>query len=277
MSDCGHSHDKDQKGISVHMVQDDLLWGDMLVHGFFARTGGVSGGMYESLNCGPGSDDEPDNVRENRARALMALGEGVEDGTKPHSLLSLYQIHSPKVVTVGSPWELGQGPKADAMVTKERGLALGILTADCAPVLFADKHKRVIGAAHAGWKGALGGVVEATVAAMVELGANRDGIVAVVGPCIGPGSYEVDLNFRRTFLAEDTLFEAYFTPGKDSEHLQFDLPRFVVDRLLASRISLAEWVGMDTYVGESDFFSYRRTTHRGEEDYGRQVSAIALT
>ncbi|PWR25623.1 peptidoglycan editing factor PgeF [Zavarzinia aquatilis] len=240
-----------------------------LSHGFYGRRGGVSEGIYSSLNCGLGSSDAREAVLENRERIAGALGAG--------ALLSLHQIHSTEVVTVDAPWAPGEGPKADAMVTARKGLALGILTADCAPILFADKQAGVIGAAHAGWKGALGGIAEATVAAMVALGAAPSRISAVIGPCIGRSSYEVGPEFEARFIESDGAAAAAFFHRPDpAGRPYFDLPAFVADRLRRAGIGTIELTGLDTFAGEADFFSFRRTTHRGEGDYGREVAAIML-
>lgn len=238
-------------------------------HGFFTREGGVSGGIYASLNCGYGSDDRPDHVTENRARVAGAVEVAAD------ALLTVYQVHSPGVVTVTETWRPEDAPKADAMVTDRPGIALGVLAADCAPVLFADAQAGVVGAAHAGWKGAIGGVVEATVAAMQELGAARTRIIAAIGPCIAQASYEVGAEFRARFVAEDATHERFFADGARPDHYQFDLPGFVRSRLEGAGIAAVETVARDTYANET-LFSYRRTTHRGEPDYGRNLSVIAL-
>ncbi len=236
-------------------------------HGFFTRRGGVSGGIHASLNCGTGSHDTPAAVATNRARVAQTMD------IAPENLLSLYQIHSPDVVTVTTaPWP-DTRPQADAMVTRTAGIGLGILTADCAPVLFADPDARVIGAAHAGWKGALGGITDATIAAMVALGATRENITATVGPCISQRAYEVGPEFLETFMAADPAFARFFTNGTGDRYL-FDLPMFVVNKLRAAEIKDAGWIGHCTFSEPDEFFSYRRTTHAGEPDYGRQISVI---
>lgn len=239
-------------------------------HAFFTRRGGVSTGIYASLNTGPGSKDAPDAVAENRARCARALG------VRPDRLLSLYQIHSARAVLAEEPWARANAPEADAVVTRERGLALGILAADCAPVLFADSHARVIAAAHAGWRGALSGVLEAAIALMIDQGAKRERIVAAVGPCIGAQSYEVGPEFEARFRAEDANASRFFTPAARPAHFQFDLPRYVASRLAAQEIAAVDTVAHCVYQNEADFFSYRRGTHRGEADYGRNLSAIVL-
>jgi polyphenol oxidase len=239
-------------------------------HGFFGRKGGVSEGLYASLNCGLGSNDDAVRVRENRGRAASHLGIDADH------LLTVYQIHSPDVFVVTAPWPRGEQPKADAMVTNRKGIALSVLAADCTPVLFADAQARVIGSAHAGWKGALGGVVDQTVAAMEKLGATRAGIRAVVGPCISQESYEVGPEFRERFLETDKDNAAFFRAGARAQHWQFDLPGYVVRRAKALGIAVANRTRC-TYINGEDYFSYRRTTHKGEPDYGRNLSAIVLT
>jgi YfiH family protein len=243
-----------------------------IAHGFFGRTGGVSAGIFASLNCGPGSGDVRDAVVENRRRALAALTK--EPGAR---LLTLYQIHSGNVVTVSEPWEIGKGPQADAMASNMRGLALGILTADCAPVLLADADAQVIGAAHAGWNGALAGVIESVIAGMERLGADRTRIAAAVGPCIGQKNYEVGPEFFAKFREADAENTRWFMPSGRPDHFRFDLPSFVESRLRRSRIAYIEILDGCTYAQEDRFFSFRRATHRGERDYGRQLSAILLT
>ena len=242
-------------------------------HGFFGRAGGVSTGIYESLNCGPGSSDAAEAVAENRRRVAAALAPGAK-------LLSLSQIHSTNVLSLPA-WG-GEGrPEGDAMVTALPGLALGILTADCAPVLLADPKAKVIGAAHAGWKGALGqggqGVLEATLDAMEKLGALRDRISAVVGPCITQANYEVGFDFRDRFLELGLKNRRFFVPSGKEGHYRFDLPGYVAHRLTAAGAGSVEISGVCTYPPENGYFSYRRTTHAGEPDYGRQISAIVLT
>lgn len=240
-------------------------------HAFFTRQGGVSGGIYASLNGGLGSGDDPDHVRQNRA--LMAE----QFGLAPQALVSLHQIHSATVVTATEPWTREERPRADGVVTKTPGLALGILTADCGPVLFADHAAGVIGACHAGWGGALGGVLEATIDAMVTLGADREAIVAVLGPTIGPTAYEVGPEFEARFVAAEAANARFFVPSEREGHAMFDLPAYIVARLEGTGIGEVANVGLCTYSDGERFFSYRRTTHRGEPDYGRQISAIALT
>lgn len=237
-------------------------------HGFLGRQGGVSKGMFQDLNVGLGSSDNPTAVHENRRRAVEAVVPGA-------TLVTLHQVHSADVVAVTAPIALDARPPADAMVTDRPGLALGILTADCGPVLFADREAGVIGAAHAGWKGALSGVLANTVAAMEELGARRDRIVAAVGPCIARRSYEVDAGFFARFVASDPEHERFFAAGREGHH-QFDLEGFVASRLAAAGVGTVTALGLDTYADPARYFSYRRTTHAGEPDYGRQISLIAL-
>ncbi|MCJ2013059.1 peptidoglycan editing factor PgeF [Methylobacterium sp. J-076] len=239
-------------------------------HAFFTRAGGVSEGIYASLNGGLGSGDLPECVAANRLRMCAALGLPAD------RLVSLYQVHSADVVTVEEPFPAGERPKADAMVTRVPGLALGIATADCGPILFADPANRVIGAAHAGWKGALTGVIGATVAAMERLGAHRPSIVAVLGPTISQANYEVGPDFVARFTAEAAGMERYLGPGQRPDHRQFDLPGFILARLGEAGIGKARSLGLCTYADPERFYSFRRTTHRSEPDYGRLISAISL-
>ncbi|MBV8394105.1 MAG: peptidoglycan editing factor PgeF [Alphaproteobacteria bacterium] len=239
-------------------------------HRFFTRRGGVSQGLYSSLNCGYGSGDSPDNVRENRRRVAAIFGRDEPD------LLTLYQIHSTEVLTVGADrWVSPGAPKADGLVTDRPGVVLGVMAADCAPVLLADREAQVIGAAHAGWKGALGGVVQATVAAMEKLGARRERLTAVVGPCIGPRSYEVGPEFPAPFLAQDEANRQFFATAKRAGHFMFDLPGYLLRRISAAGVKVTA-TGHDTLASTDDFFSYRRNTLQGVKDYGRGLSAIAL-
>jgi polyphenol oxidase len=238
-------------------------------HGFFGRDGGVSQGLYESLNCGPGSKDAPDSVRENRHLVMAALN--------ADKLVSLAQIHSPIVYTVGADWDATRHPEGDGMVTATPGIALGILTADCAPVLFADPKASVIGAAHAGWKGAIGGVMEATIQAMEQAGAKRADIAAAIGPCISQANYEVGADFRARFVDADPANRRFFTPASRAAHYQFALEGYVADRLAEAGIGAIEPLSTCTYPVENGYFSFRRTTHRGEADYGREISAILIS
>ncbi|MBO9425572.1 peptidoglycan editing factor PgeF [Labrenzia sp. R4_1] len=243
---------------------------DGITHGFFTRNGGVSGGLYESLNIGLGSDDERPLVLENRKRVAETFG------IAPEYLVSPYQIHSPDVITVEGPWAEGADRKADALVTKTPNVALGVATADCGPILFADPEAKVIGAAHSGWKGAISGVMENTLEAMEKLGANKRNIRAVLGPTISQNSYEVGQEFFERFADTSQANETYFKPSSRAKHHMFDLPAFITDCL--KNLGLAKVTSIDvcTYMDESRFFSYRRTTHRKEPDYGRQISAIMI-
>ncbi|WCL55176.1 polyphenol oxidase family protein [Gimibacter soli] len=237
-------------------------------HGFFSRRGGVSEGVFAGLNCGLGSGDDRALVAENRRRVAATLS-----GSADTPVVSTYQVHGAHCIRVTTPWG-DDRPDGDAMVTNVPGLILGILTADCGPVLFEDLDAGVIGAAHAGWKGAVGGVMEATLDAMEALGARRSSIKAALGPCIHAASYEVTLPFRDACDKADTATGAFFLPGKDTDHLQFDLPGYILARLDRLGVS-AGFVDIDTYPS-ADHYSFRRTTHRAESDYGRQISAIML-
>lgn len=238
-------------------------------HAFFTRDGGVSEGIYRGLNTGIGSDDDRAAVLENRRRASAWFA------MEPHALVSVHQVHSPDAVTVTAPFSLDERPKADAMVTDQPNLILGILTADCGPVLFADRKAAVIGAAHAGWKGAFTGILENTVAAMEALGASRSDITAVLGPCISQANYEVGPEFVARLVSADPGHARFFIPSEKPDHAMFDLPGFTLDRLEKAGVEAA-WTGDCTYADEDRFFSYRRTTHRNEPDYGRDLSAIML-
>jgi hypothetical protein len=252
--------------MSVEAIRARALQG--IPHGFLGRRGGVSGGVCAGLNVGLGSGDDRAAIQANRRLAIEAVAPGAR-------LVTLHQIHSAIAMAVTLPFPDDARPHADAMVTNRPGLALGILTADCAPILFADKEAGVIAAAHAGWKGALGGVVEATVAEMEKLGAERGRIAAAVGPCIARKSYEVDDGLLRRFADSEPENERFFSAGREGHH-QFDLEGFVLSRLAESGLGRVEALGEDTYSQPDLFFSYRRATHRGEPDYGRQVSLIAL-
>ncbi|MGB9390361.1 MAG: peptidoglycan editing factor PgeF [Xanthobacteraceae bacterium] len=240
-------------------------------HAFFTRSGGVSTGLYASLNGGVGSQDDAGKVVENRARMAAALG------VEPRRLLTAYQSHSPSVVVAEAPWTTGDRPQADAIATRMRALAIGVTTADCGPVLLADPRTGVIGAAHAGWRGALTGVVEATVAAMERLGAARGQIRAAIGPMIRQTSYEVGPDLVARFRAEDPAASRFFAPAKREAHAMFDLAGYIAARLKRAGITAVEDTGLCTYADPRRFFSYRRTTHHAEADYGRHVNAIALT
>ncbi len=239
-------------------------------HAFFTRSGGVSQGVYASLNGGVGSDDAADKVGENRARMATALG------VAPDHLLTPYQIHSPDVVIADAPWPSEQRPRADAMVTRRPGLAIGVSTADCGPLLLADTHAGVIGAAHAGWRGAFSGVIDAVVEAMEGQGAERARIVAALGPTIRQPNYEVGPEFVERFLAADESNARFFTPSKRSRHAMFDLPGYIAARVEQAGIVNFEDLGLCTYAEPARFFSYRRATQLHEPDYGRHINAIAL-
>jgi YfiH family protein len=240
-----------------------------LAHGFFGRTGGVSKDVYDSLNCGPGSADTRDNVIENRRRASEALAPGT-------ALVTLHQIHSANAIRVNAPWPIGSALPADAMATNTPGIALGILAADCAPVLLADEQAGVVGAAHAGWKGARAGIVDAVIAEMEALGASRKRISAAIGPCISQPNYEVGPEFHAAFVEESPDDARFFAKGLRANHYQFDLESYVARHLGDAGVSRIERLSICTYANDAEFFSFRRNTHRGENDYGRQISAIVL-
>jgi hypothetical protein len=239
-----------------------------LPHGFLGRRGGVSEGVVEGLNAGWGAEDDPEAVRENRRRAVEAVAPGAR-------LVTLHQTHSPDALYVTEPFPDDARPHADAMVADRPGLLLGILTADCAPVLFADREAGVIGAAHAGWKGAFSGVIESTVAEMERRGASRARIAAAVGPCIARKSYEVDGAFLSRFVQADPENERFFGASREGHH-RFDLEGFVLSRLAEAGLARVEALGQDTYSQPDTFYSYRRATHQAEPTYGRQISLIAL-
>jgi len=243
---------------------------DGLAHGFFTRLGGVSEGIYASLNCGPGSRDEEARVTENRARVANLLG------AAPDGLLTVYQKHTNKAVVAEQPWTRANAPEADAIVTATPGLAIGVLTADCAPLLLCDGEARVAGAAHAGWRGALSGIIEATLEAMTGLGARQDRICAVIGPAISQGAYEVGQDFHERFIAEEPESKAFFITDEGSGEPHFDLPGYVAERLARAGVGEIVDLGLCTYYDETRLFSYRRSQHHGEDDYGRQISAILL-
>lgn len=248
--------------------------GDEIAYGFYGRTGGVSDGIYASLNCAPGSSDDGEKVAKNRS--IVAKDLGVKDG----NISTLFQCHSPTCYAIETHVPVGEErPKGDALVTDVSGLAIGVLTADCGPVLFAAKKPDggpVIGAAHAGWGGALGGVLEDTVAKMVQLGAPLEGIKACLGPCIMQPSYEVQENFARPFLIKHEEAERFFMSGRKAGHLMFDLPGYIAFRLSEAGVRHVSLMGVDTYADEENCFSFRRATHRGEPDYGREISAIVI-
>lgn len=251
--------------MTLEIITTDIL--DGVHHGFFTRRGGASSGVFEGLNCGSGSSDQADVVRINRARVADAMR------VAPDALVTVHQVHSADVVIVDTQFD-GDRPKADAMVTATPGIALGILTADCLPVLFADLEAGVIGAAHAGWKGAQTGILEATVEAMISLGARREAIRAAIGPGISQQNYEVGPEFYETFEAEDPESTRFFSGG-DGDRMHFDLPGFALDRLRQGG-GQAEWTRHCTYADEDRFYSYRRSVHRREADYGRMISSIRL-
>lgn len=247
----------------VEVTRSGALAG--IPHGFLGRRGGVSEGVVAGLNVGLGAEDAGDAVAENRRRAVAAIQPGA-------SLVTVYQVHSPHAVIVDEPWPEDARPRADALVTDRSGLLLAVVTADCAPVLLADAEAGVIGASHAGWRGAQAGVLESTVAAMERLGADRERIVAAIGPAIAQASYEVDSQFRDAFDATDGCF---FAAGRDG-HWQFDLEAYVAHRLRGAGVGRIDPLHLDTYADDRRFFSFRRATHRGEPNYGRQFSLIGL-
>jgi len=252
------------------MLKSKLLDHASISHGFFSRTGGNSTGVYASLNCGPGSKDNPEDVVSNRTLAMNMLG------CQPDDLRTLYQVHSADVVVLRDRNEISPRPKADAMVTNIPGLALGILTADCVPILFADTKNNVIAAAHSGWKGSVADIGTNVVDEMVKLGAEKTAIKAAIGPAIAQKSYEVGPEFPAPFLALDRTAMKYFVPSDRTGHHMFDLTGFVRDRLFQSGIEVIDLLENDTCAEEDLFYSYRRMTKRGEPDYGRQLSAISL-
>jgi len=252
--------------MTLEILTSDLL--GPVRHGFFSRRGGASSGIFAGLNCGPGSGDQREAVAMNRARVAEAMG------VAPPRLLSLHQVHSAEVVVAG-PEGWVERPQADAAVTDVPGIALSVLTADCAPVLFADSNAGVIGVAHAGWRGALDGVLDATVVAMERLGAARGAISAAVGPTISQRAYEVGPEFAHRFIDADHAHGRFFVNG-EGERYHFDLPGFVIERLRAAGVREVGWIGTCTYSEPERFFSYRRATHAGEPDYGRLISTIVL-
>ena len=252
------------------MIDSDALNHPGVAHGFFTRGGGHSTGIFASLNCGLGSGDDPDLVRMNRE--IVARGVSV----LPSSLVTAHQVHSAEAIEVTTPWGISDRPKVDGLVTKTKGIGIGVLTADCGPVLFADAEAGVVGACHAGWKGALTGITEATLQAMERLGAVRTRTVAVLGPTISKAAYEVGPEFQKPFLEQDAAHAQYFTPSVRDGHHMFDLPRYLTDRMKREGVGSVHDLGLCTYSDEARFYSYRRATHRGEQDYGRLISVIAL-
>lgn len=260
-----------QHDAALSPVQSSLFSdkaGPAIAHGYFTRQGGVSEGIYRGLNVGLGSNDDKDRVGENRARVSRWFG------ADPEQLATVHQVHSPDAVVVDGSYN-GNRPDADALVTATPGIVLGVLSADCGPILFADADAGVIGAAHAGWKGALGGVLESTIETMLTLGARRERIVACLGPSISRRNYEVGAEFVDRFLATDGSYAQFFNPSERDDHAMFDLPGLTIARLTAAGVT-AENLDICTYADEDRFFSYRRTTHRQEPDYGRQISAICI-
>lgn len=241
---------------------------DGIAHGFFGRRGGVSSGDLASLNCGLGSNDDPALIAENRRRVADAVLPGA-------ALTGLYQVHGNRCVVIDETSDLAARPEADALATRAPGILLGILTADCVPVLFADRTAGVVAAAHAGWKGAIAGVTDSALVAMEGLGATRANIAAAIGPCIGRASYEVDDGFVATFVADDPANERFFAAGKPG-HAMFDIAAYVAARLAAAGVSRIAIGGQDTYAEAEDYFSYRRACHKSENSYGRQLSVIGL-
>jgi len=271
----GHEGNTEERGQIVGIDTDQIIESSVILHaervrhGFFTRKGGISSGLHASLNCGYGSDDSRDDVARNRAFCAASLG------VAPESLVTAYQVHGVTVVQVDQPWLSTEAPRADALVTTRPGIALGILTADCAPILAADPKAGIVGAAHAGWKGAKAGVAEALIGAMMKCGAEPSRIMAAVGPCIGPASYEVGPEFRDDFLADDPHAERFFTiPPGGRPH--FDLQAYVAARIAAAGVTRLDRIAADTCAEPDRFFSYRRSRLKGEPDYGRQLSAIAL-
>lgn len=240
-------------------------------HGFFTRNGGASSGIYQSLNCGFGSDDDKEHVAENRALIAKTMGVASD------KLITAHQVHSPDALAVTSGFADGQAPKLDALVTATPGLAVAILTADCGPILFADPEAKVVAAAHSGWRGAFSGVIETTIERMEELGARASNIIAVLGPTISKPNYEVDTAFMDNFTNTKPEWEQFFSEGNRQGHVQFDLPAFILHKLNSCGLALAINMDRCTYGEEDLLFSFRRSTHRNEPDYGRQISAIALT
>ncbi|HEV7316984.1 MAG TPA: peptidoglycan editing factor PgeF [Ensifer sp.] len=260
-----------QHDAALSPVQSSLFSekvGPAIAHGYFTRKGGVSEGLYRGLNVGLGSHDDRSLVNENRTRVASWFGAPLE------RLATVHQVHSPDAIVVDETYD-GARPEADALVTATPGIVLGVLSADCGPILFADAEAKVVGAAHAGWKGALGGVLESTIDTMVSLGARRERIVACLGPSISRRNYEVGAEFVERFVSVNDSYQSYFSPSEGNGHSMFDLPSFTIRRLTEAGVT-AENLDICTYADEERFFSYRRTTHRQEPDYGRQISAICI-
>lgn len=255
---------------SLPIIRSRLLDEAGIAHAFFTRQGGVSTGVYASLNGGAGSRDEGAAVAENKRRMAETLG------VAPERFMVPYQIHSADAVTIAAPWSDAERPRCDGVATAAKGLGLGVTGADCGILLFADARAGVVAAAHAGWKGAFDGVIEATLKRMEELSASRANINVVLGPTIAQASYEVGPEFVARFRAADPTFQRFFISSSRQDHAMFDLPAFIGDRLERAGVNAFENLGLDTYADEERFFSYRRTTHRGENDYGRLIAAIAL-
>lgn len=256
--------------MTISPLTDNALIAAGIRHGFFTRQGGVSRGIYDGLNCGLGSHDDTGHVRANRASVAAAMGVAAE------ALATPYQVHGTAVAVVSAPLGESERPRADALVTRTPGLAIAVGTADCGPVLFADPEAGVIGVAHAGWRGALDGVLAATVQAMVSLGARQSRILAALGPTISQPSYEVGEDFALRFRQTGQQIDRYFKPAERPAHYLFDLPGFICDRLAELGLAAVNDLSLCTYRDPQRFFSYRRATHRGEPDYGRMLSAIAL-
>jgi polyphenol oxidase len=252
------------------MIEAEALKLPGISHGFFTRGGGHSTGIFASLNCGLGSGDDPDLVTMNRETVARSIG------VEGSQLITAHQVHSSEAMVVTASWPHNDRPKLDGIVTRKAGIGLGVLTADCGPVLFADAEARVIGACHAGWKGAVTGVTDATIEKMVEQGAVRDRVVAVIGPTISQAAYEVGPEFPAPFLQQDLGHAKYFVPSVKENHFMFDLPGYLRDRLKRAGVSAVHDLALCTYSDEARFYSYRRATHRHEADYGRLISAIAL-
>jgi polyphenol oxidase len=252
------------------MIQADQLKHEGISHGFFDRGGGYSTGIFASLNCGLGSGDDPEKVQLNRQTIARSLG------VEATALVSLWQVHGNAVIEVKQPWSADERPKADAMVCRTPGIAIGILTADCAPVLFCDAKAGVVGACHAGWKGALDGVTTNTITAMEGIGAKRRNVCAVIGPTISLQNYEVGPEFITRFTTANASNERFFKPSNKEHHYMFDLPAYLLQRLQQDGVGECHNINRCTYADEAMFFSYRRATHRGESDYGRLMAAIAL-